>query len=90
MNNQKPPDQMFPESRFVLGLLSPILGVFFGVCAYFTGVWQPPGLPDTVGRFVVEDILFTFITLCVVGLIASLVESAWRRLNRWRFLARRL
>jgi hypothetical protein len=73
MSDQIPPRQMFPDSRFVLGLFSPILGVFFGVCAYFTDVWQPSTLPDKVGKFAVQDILFTFITLCGVGFIASVI-----------------
>jgi len=32
---------MFPESRLMLGMLGPVLGTFFGVCIYVTGVWQP-------------------------------------------------
>jgi len=31
---------MFPESRLMLGMLTPLLGVFFGVCLYFTSVWE--------------------------------------------------
>jgi hypothetical protein len=64
---------MFPDSRFVLGIFSPILGVFFCGCVYFTGVWQPSTLTDKIGKFAVEDILFTFISLCCVGFIASVV-----------------
>ena len=64
---------MFPESRLILGMLSPVLGAFFGVCIYFTGVWQPSTIGDRIAKFAVEDILFTFITLCGVGLIASVV-----------------
>lgn len=73
MSDQGQPPKMFSESRFVLGLLSPILGMFFCVCVYFTDSWQPATLADKIGKFAVEDILFTFITLCVVGLIASVV-----------------
>ena len=73
MNEQTPPRQMFPESRLMLGMLSPVLGIFFAVCVYFTGVWQPATIGDRIGKFAVEDILFTFITLCGVGLIASVV-----------------
>jgi uncharacterized membrane protein required for colicin V production len=64
---------MFPESRFILGLLSPVLGVFFAVCFYFTSVWQPSTTGDRIAKLVAEDILFTFTTLCGVGLIASVV-----------------
>ncbi len=64
---------MFPESRLILGMLSPVLGVFFGVCIYFTSIWQPSNIGDKIGKFAVEDILFTFITLCGVGFIASVV-----------------
>jgi hypothetical protein len=64
---------MFPESRLMLGMLSPVLGVFFAVCIYFTSVWQPSTIGDRIGKFAVEDILFTFITLCGVGFIASIV-----------------
>jgi len=64
---------MFPESRFILGLFSPILGAFFGVCVYFTGDWHPSALIDKIGKFAAEDVLFTFIILCVVGFIAALV-----------------
>jgi len=67
------PRQMFPESRLILGMLSPVLGVFFAVCIYFTSVWQPSTIGDRIGKFAVEDILFTFITLCGVGFIASIV-----------------
>jgi len=73
MSEQTPPRQMFPESRLMLGMLSPVLGVFFAVCIYFTSVWQPSTVGDRIARFAVEDILFTFITLCGVGLIASVV-----------------
>jgi len=73
MSNQTPPRQMFSESRFILGLFSPVLGVFFGVCIYFTETWQAAGIGDKIGKFAVEDVLFTFITLCGVGIIASVV-----------------
>ena len=73
MSDQKPPRQLFPESRLMLGMLSPVLGVFFGACVYFTGVWQPFTFGERLGKFALEDILFTFITLCGVGFIASVV-----------------
>ena len=73
MNDQKQPRQMFPESRLMLGLLSPILGFFFCVCIYFTRAWQPITMGDRMARFAAEDILFTFVTLCAVGLIAAVV-----------------
>jgi hypothetical protein len=73
MSDETPPRQMFPESRLMLGMLSPVLGVFFAVCVYLTSVWQPSTLGDRIGKFAVEDILFTFITLCGVGVIASIV-----------------
>ena len=73
MSGQTPPRQMFPESRLMLGMLSPVLGIFFGVCIYFTSAWQPSTVGDRIGKFAVEDILFTFITLCGVGFIASVV-----------------
>ena len=73
MSDQIPPRQMFPESRLSLGMLSPVLGLFFAVCIYFTSVWQPSTIGDRIGKFAVEDILFTFITLCGVGFIASIV-----------------
>ena len=57
----------------MLGLLSPVLNVFFAVCIYFTSVWQPSSIGDRIGRFAVEEILFTFISLCGIGLIASVV-----------------
>jgi hypothetical protein len=64
---------MFPESRVMLGMLSPVLGVFFAGCIYFTSIWEPSTTGDRIGKFAVEDILFTFITLCGVGFIASVV-----------------
>ncbi len=64
---------MFPDSRFILGIFRPGLGVFFAVCIYFTNIWQPSMLADRIGKFALEEILFTFITLCSVGLIASIV-----------------
>jgi predicted membrane protein len=73
MSEQTPRRQMFPESRLMLGMLSPVLGVFFAFCIYFTGVWQPSTIADRIGKFAVEDILFTFIALCGVGLLASVV-----------------
>ena len=57
----------------MLGMLCPVLGVFFAVCIYVTSVWEPETFGDRIARFVVEDILFTFITLCGVGLIATVV-----------------
>ncbi len=73
MSERTPPRQMFPESRLALGMLSPVLGVFFAVCIYFTSVWQPSTVGDRIGKFALEDILFTFIILCGVGLVASVV-----------------
>jgi hypothetical protein len=73
MTDKTPTRQMFPDSRLVLGLLCPILAFFFGVCVYVTHEWQPASAVDKIGKFVVEDVLFTFITLCIVGLIASVV-----------------
>lgn len=73
MNEEPAPRQMFPESRLMLGMLSPVLGLFFAVCIYFTGTWQPPSTADRIGKFIVEDILFTFISLCGVCLMASVV-----------------
>ena len=57
----------------MLGMLSPVLGVFFGVCIYCTRVWQPSAIIDRIGKFAVEDILFTFISVCGVGMLASVV-----------------
>jgi hypothetical protein len=73
MSDQTPPRQMFPDSRFILGLFSPIIAVFFGVCFYFVREWRPTTIIDKIGKFAVEDILVTFITLCGVGLIAAIV-----------------
>jgi hypothetical protein len=73
MNEPPPHRPMFPESRLMLGMLSPLLGIFFAFCIYFTSVWQPATIGDRIGKFAVQDILFTFITLCGVGLIASVV-----------------
>jgi len=57
----------------MLGMLCPVLGVFFAVCIYFTSVWQPETIGERIGRFIVQDILFTFLTLCGVGLVATIV-----------------
>lgn len=73
MNHKTSPQPLFPESRLVLGLLSPPLGFFFAVCIYLARAWEPPTMGDRIGRYALEDILFTFVTVCVVGLIASLV-----------------
>jgi hypothetical protein len=64
---------MFPESRLILGILSPVLGVFFAVCIYFTSVWQPSTFADRIAKFAAQDILVTFITLCGVGFIAAIL-----------------
>ena len=55
----------------MLGMLSPVLGTFFGHCIYFTDSCQPASLGGKLADFAVADCLFTFITLCGVGLIAS-------------------
>jgi hypothetical protein len=73
MSDQTQPRQMFLESRLILGMLSPVLGVFFGLGIYFTDIWQPVTVGDKIGKFAVEDVLFTFITLCGVGIVASVV-----------------
>jgi hypothetical protein len=73
MSEEKTPGQMFPDSRLVLGIFSPVLAVFFGGCLYFTRVWQPSMPGDKIGKFAVEDTLFTFITLCGIGFVASLI-----------------
>jgi hypothetical protein len=57
----------------MLGMLSPVLAVFFGVCFYFTSVWHPSDIGDRIAEFAIEDILFTFIMLCGVAFFASLV-----------------
>lgn len=57
----------------MLGMLGPILGLFFGVCLYFTSVWQPFTFGDRIGKFVAEDILFTFIILCGIAFLAGVV-----------------
>lgn len=57
----------------MLGMLSPVLGILFAGCIYFTRAWEPSTIGERMGKFAVEDILFTFITLCGVGLVASIV-----------------
>ena len=57
----------------MFGMLSPVLGVFFAVFIYFTSVWQPSTVGDRIGKFAVEDVLFTLIMLCGVGLVACVV-----------------
>lgn len=64
---------MFPESRGVLFVLSPILGVFFVVCGYFVHVWEPTSTADKVGRGLLLEVLSSFLVLCAVGLFASIV-----------------
>jgi len=64
----------------MLGILSPVLGLFFVVCIYFTSVWQPSTVVDRIAKFAVGDILFTFLTVCGLGLIASIVGPQRLRL----------
>jgi hypothetical protein len=73
MSDQTQHRQIFGESRLILGMLSPVLAIFFAVCIYFTNDWQPSTIGDSIGKFAVESILFTFIRLCGVGVIASVV-----------------
>ena len=73
MSDEKTPRQMFPESRFLLGLFSLVLASFFGGCIYFVNLWQPSTQNDKIAKFAVEDVLVTFLMLCGVGFVASLV-----------------
>ena len=73
MKKETQPRPMFPDSRIILGIFSPVLAVFFFGAAYFTNDWQPIAMGDKLAKFGIEDVLFTFISLCGVGLMASLV-----------------
>jgi len=64
---------MFPESRGILFVFSPILGVFFVVCAYFVHHWEPSSAADKVGRWVLMEVLSSFLMLCGVGFVASII-----------------
>jgi hypothetical protein len=71
ISDPTPRRQLFPESRLMLGMLSPLLGVFFVACIYFTSEWHPSTVADRLGKFALEGALLTSITLCGVGLLAS-------------------
>jgi hypothetical protein len=73
MNKETQPRQMFPDSRILLGIFSPVLAVFFFAGVYFTNDWQPSNIGDKALKYLAQDALFTFITLCGVGFIASVV-----------------
>ena len=73
MNDKTPTRQMFPESRAVLAVFSPILGASFCCGAYFTSVWQPSNLSDKLLKYGILCVISVFITLCIVGFIAAIV-----------------
>jgi hypothetical protein len=64
---------VFPESRGILLVFSPILGVFFVVCAYFVHVWEPTSTADKVGRWLLLDVLSSFLVVCGVGFVTGIV-----------------
>jgi hypothetical protein len=64
---------MFAESRGILFVFSPVLGVFFVACAYFVHFWEPISIADKVGKGLVLEILASFLMLCGVGFIASII-----------------
>jgi hypothetical protein len=64
---------MFPESRGVLFVFSPILGVFFLVSAYFVHLYQPTSVVERVGKALLLEALSSFIVLCGVGFLASII-----------------
>ena len=71
--NESKPRQMFPESRGVLFIFSPILGAFLVGFAYFVHLWQPITLGDKIAKILLFEVLFSFITLCIIGFVASIV-----------------
>ena len=72
MNEQRT-SQMFPESRGLLFVFSPILGLFLAAFAYYVHLWHPSTLTDKIGKALLLEALFTFITLCLVGFAASIL-----------------
>jgi hypothetical protein len=64
---------MFPDSRAILFVFSPVLAVFFIVCDYFVHVWEPTSTTDKVGRGLLLEVISSFLVLCVVGFVASVV-----------------
>lgn len=64
---------MFPESRFIIGVLGSAMGFFFVVCVQFVDAWEPGNRLDHVGKVVVMEVLFTFISLSGIALLACIL-----------------
>jgi hypothetical protein len=64
---------MFAESRGILFVFSPILAAFFIACAYFVHTWEPSSTADKIGRWVVLEVLSSFLALCGIGFVASVI-----------------
>jgi hypothetical protein len=47
--------------------------MFFVVCAYFVHLWEPASTADKVGRGLLLEVLSSFLVLCAVGFVASIV-----------------
>jgi hypothetical protein len=64
---------MFPESRGVLFIFSPILGLFFCTFAYFVHDYKPTDTLERAGKVLLLEVLASFLSLCFIGLFASIV-----------------
>lgn len=64
---------MFPESRGVLFVFSPILGVFFLTSAYFVHLYVPTSVVERIGKALLLEVLSSFLALCGVGFVASII-----------------
>ena len=71
-NKNSKPKMMFPDSRGVLLVFSPILASFFVGFAYIAHQWHPRSLGDTIGKIIFLEIIFSFIGLCLVGFLAGI------------------
>ena len=76
--------QLFPESRVVLVLFSPLLGLFLIACAFGVYGWAPQNMADTVGKLVTLELLLTAAVLCFFAFLGGIVgpDRVRRRIER--------
>jgi len=70
MNEQR---QMFPDSRAVLVVFSPILAAFLLFCAYGVHTWGPSSPVDTAGKYLALELLLSLVVLCGLAFVGGVI-----------------
>lgn len=64
---------MFPDSRGVLLVFSPVLALFFVAFAYSVHGYVPISLGERIWKALFLEILSSFLVLCCLGFVAGII-----------------